>query len=102
MGSLWVWQEAQTGLVACANRRWRKFSGPLGSLTAEKSTLLGGVGVGSHRKMSINATPRLVGELRPGCENMDSMLTWVRIPLRPESAGNSYGIQSLSNVNDTS
>ena len=90
MGSLWVWQEAQVGLVAWAISRSRTvFSGPLVSLTTEKSTLAGGVGVGSHRKMSISATPRLVGELRPGWENMDSMLTWVRTPLRPESGGNS-------------
>ena len=67
-------------LVAWAISRSRTvFSGPLVSLTTEKSTLAGGVGVGSHRKMSISATPRLVGELRPGWENMDSMLTWVTI-----------------------
>ena len=56
--------------------------------------MAGGVGVGSHRKMSISATPRLVGEDRPGWENIDSMLICVRMPLRPESGANSYFAQS--------
>ena len=89
IGSEWVWQEAQAELEAWAIRRWRTVSGPVGSLTAEKSTLAGGVGVGSHRKMSIKATPRLVGELRPGCENIASIEAWVSTPERPASAGNS-------------
>src|SRR6476646_4483072 len=90
MGSLWVCQEAQTLLVAWANKRSRTvFNGPMVSATTEKSTLFGGVGVGSQRKISISATPRLVGELRPGWENIDSMLTWVSTPLRPDSVGNS-------------
>src|SRR5689334_2572472 len=86
MGSLWVWHEAQVEVVAWAIRRSRTvLRAPSTSLTTEKSTLAGGAGVGSQRKMSISATPRLVGELRPGWENMDSMLTWVRTPLRPAS-----------------
>ena len=90
MGSLWVWHEAQVLLVAWAISRSRTvFKAPLVSLTTEKSTFAGGEGVGSHRKMSITATPRLVGELRPGWENMVSMLAWVRMPLRPESGANS-------------
>src|SRR5690349_17024936 len=102
IGSLRVWQEAQTALVACAiNRPRRVFSGLLGSLTTEKSTSFGGVGVGEQRKISISATPRLVGEERPGCENMASMLTCVKSPLRPESAGNSYLTQSPVNGNGT-
>src|ERR1700754_5237978 len=90
MGSLWLWQDLHTALVAWAISRSRTvLSGPLVLLTMEKSTLGGGSGVGEHRKMSISATPRLVGEERPGWENMDSMLTWVSTPLRPLSFGNS-------------
>src|ERR1700745_3088243 len=101
-GSLRVWHEAQTLSVACAiNRSRRVLSGLLGSLTAEKSTSFGGVGVGEQRKMSSSATPRLVGDDRPGCENIDSMLISVRMPLRPESAGNSYLTQSSVNENGT-
>src|SRR4051812_24189488 len=90
IGSEWVWQDAQVGVVAWAFRRSRTVRSValLVSLMAEKSTFAGGVGVGSHRKMSISATPRLVGELCPGWENMLSMATWVTMPLRPESAGN--------------
>src|SRR3989440_12446677 len=91
IGSLRVWQPAQTLLVACAiNRSRRVLSELLGSLTTEKSTSFGGSGVGEQRNMSSSATPRLVGEERPGWENIDSMLICVRMPLRPESAGNSY------------
>src|SRR3954470_4538029 len=71
IGSLWVWQEAQVGLEAWAFSRSRTvFIGPVSSLITEKSTLAGGAGVGSHRRMSISATPRLVGEDLPGWENM--------------------------------
>src|SRR5690348_11877953 len=102
MGSLRVWQEAQTLLSACAIKRSRRvLSGLLSSLTAVKSTSFGGSGVGAQRKMSSNATPRLVGDERPGCENIDSMLICVRRPLRPESAGNSYFTQSPAKVNGT-
>src|SRR5215467_10508061 len=102
MGSLRVWHAAQAPLVAWAiNRSRRVLSGLLGSLTTEKSTSFGGVGVGEQRKISSSATPRLVGEERPGWENIDSMLTCVRRPLRPESAGNSYLTQSSANVNGT-
>ena len=89
-------------LVACAiNRSRTVLSGPLVSLTTEKSTSFGGRGVGEQRKISISATPRLVGEDRPGWENIDNMLIWVRMPLRPESAGNSYLTQSPVNGNAT-
>src|ERR1043165_1478900 len=99
-GSLRVWHEAQTLLVACAINRPRSvLSGLLGSFTTEKSTSFGGVGVGEQRKISSSATPRLVGEDRPGWENIASMLTCVRMPLRPESAGNSYFTQSPLNGN---
>ena len=102
MGSLRVWHAAQTLLLACAiNRSRRVLSGLLGSLTTEKSTSFGGSGVGAQRKMSSSATPRLVGEERPGWENIDSMLICVRMPLRPESAGNSYLTQSPVNGNGT-
>src|SRR5207244_3891465 len=102
MGSLRMWHPAQTLLVACAiNRSRRVLSGLLGSLTTEKSTSFGGVGVGEQRKISIRATPRLVGEERPGWENIASMLICVRMPLRPESAGNSYFTQSPVNGNGT-
>src|SRR5262249_17310200 len=71
MGSVRVWQGAQAVFVACAiNRSRRVLSGLLGSLTTEKSTSFGGSGVGEQRKMSSSATPRLVGEERPGCENI--------------------------------
>ena len=96
IGSLWVWQDAQVGVVAWAfsrSRTVRRF-GLLTSLTTEKSTLAGGAGVGSHRKISIRATPRLVGELRPGWENMLSIEAWVTMPLRPSLSWNSYGIHS--------
>src|SRR5438045_9770172 len=62
IGSEWVWQEAQAELEAWAISRWRTVRGPVGSFTAEKSTLAGGVGVGSQRKMSIREAPRLAGE----------------------------------------
>src|ERR1700761_9248401 len=100
IGSLWVWQEAQTGLVAWASRRWRTVRkvGLWVSLTMSKFTLAGGAGVGWHMKMSFSATPRLVGEERPGCENMARKVTWVSTPLRPDSCGNSYGTQSASKL----
>src|SRR5437763_9736044 len=102
MGSLRVWHPAQTLLVACAiNRSRRVLRGLLTSFTTEKSTSFGGSGVGEQRRMSSSATPRLVGEERPGWENIDSMLICVRIPLRPESAGNSYFTQSAVNGNGT-
>src|SRR5258706_6053526 len=102
IGSLRVWHEAQTLLSACAiNRSRRVLSGLLSSLTAEKSTSFGGSGVGAQRKMSSSAPPRLVGEERPGWENIDSVLICVRMPLRPESAGNSYLTQSPENGNGT-
>ena len=86
-----MWQEAQGGVVACAISRSRtvRSLGLLVSLTMEKSTLAGGVGVGSHRNMSISATPRLVGEQRPGWENMLSIAAWVTMPLRPAFGRNS-------------
>src|SRR3569833_4626380 len=72
IGSLWVWQEAQVGVVAWAISRSRTvLRGPLVLLTMEKSTLAGGNGVGSHRKMSMMAPPRSVGEDRPGWEYID-------------------------------
>src|SRR5207244_5781158 len=99
MGSLRIWHAAQVLLVACAiNRSRRVLSGLLGSLTTEKSTSFGGRGVGEQSRISISATPRLVGEERAGGENIDSMLICVRIPLRPEDAGNSYFTQSPVNV----
>src|SRR5215475_15976522 len=102
MGSLRVWHAAQALLVACAiNRSRRVLSGLLSSLTAEKSTSFGGSGVGAQRKMSSSATPRLVGEERPGWENIDSMLICVRMPLRPESGGNSYLTQPPVNEKGT-
>src|SRR5581483_219052 len=102
IGSVREWHKAQVLLVACAISRSRKvFSGLFGSLTTEKSTLFGGRGVGEQRKMSRSATPRLVGEERPGWENIASMLICVRRPLRPESAGNSYFTQSLVNGKGT-
>src|SRR3954462_11224312 len=74
-GSLRVWHEAQTVLLACAiNRSRRVLRGLLVSLTTEKSTSLGGSGVGEQRNMSSSATPRLVGEERPGWENIARML----------------------------
>src|SRR5947208_6193017 len=101
-GSLRVWHEAQTALPACANNRSRRvLSELLGSLTTEKSTSFGGRGVGEQRKISSSATPRFVGEERPGWENIDSMLICVRMPLRPESGGNSYFTQSAVNGNGT-
>src|ERR1051325_1615184 len=100
IGSLRVWHEEQTLLVACAIHRSRSvLSGLLGSLTTEKSTSFGGSGVGEHRKMSSSATPRLVGDDRPGWENIASILICVRMPLRPESGGNSYLTQSPVNGN---
>src|SRR5215510_12040197 len=102
MGSLRVWHAAQALLVECAIKRSRRvLSELLGSLTTEKSTSFGGSGVGEQRKMSISATPRLVGEERPGWENIDSMLICVRMPLRPDSGGNSYLTQSPVNANGT-
>src|SRR5918996_4803248 len=98
MGSVNWWHAAHTLLVVCAISRSRKvLIGLLGSLTSVKSTSFGGSGVGKQRKISLSATPRLVGEERPGWENIDSMLIWVRMPLRPESAGNSYLTQSPVN-----
>src|SRR4051794_3907171 len=73
IGSLCVWQEAQAGLVAWALSRSRTvFSAPEVSFTIEKSTLGGGGGVGLQSRMSIRATPRSVGEDRPGWENIAS------------------------------
>ena len=40
-------------------------------------------------------------EERPGWENIASMLIWVRMPLRPESAGNSCFTQSPVNWKGT-
>src|SRR5690242_7067298 len=102
MGSLRVWHAAHALFVAWAiNRSRRVLSVLLGSLTTEKSTSLGGSGVGEQRKISSSATPRFVGEERPGWENIDSMLICVKIPLRPESAGNSYFTQSAVNGKGT-
>src|SRR4051794_19959026 len=102
MGSVIWWHAAHVLLVLCAISFSRKvLIGFLGSLTAEKSTSFGGVGVGKQRKISLSATPRLVGEERPGWENIDSMLIWVRMPLRPDSAGNSCFAQSPVNGNGT-
>src|SRR5689334_11288439 len=102
IGSLRVWQPAQALLPACAiNLSRRVLSGLLGSLTTEQSTSFGGSGVGAQRKISSSATPRLVGEERPGWENIDSMLICVRMPLRAESAGNSYFTQSSVNEKGT-
>src|SRR4051794_19273724 len=67
IGSLRVWHEAQTLLLACAiNRSRRVLREIFASLTTEKSTSFGGSGVGEQRKMSCSATPRFVGEERPG------------------------------------
>src|SRR5687767_5487107 len=102
IGSVCVWHAAQVLLDACAiNRSRRVFIGPSVLLTTVKSTSFGGSGVGEQRKISISATPRVVGDDRPGWENIDSMLIWVRMPLRPESAGNSYLTQSPVKGNAT-
>ena len=67
LASLRMWHEAHTLLSACAiNRSRRVLSGLLGSLTTEKSTSFGGSGVGEQRRISWSATPRLVGDERPG------------------------------------
>src|SRR3569833_1837837 len=91
IGSLWVWQEAQVGVVAWAINRSRtvRSLGLLVSLTMEKSTFAGGVGVGSQRKISFKATPRLIGELRPGWENKQSIEAWETNPQRPTPSWNS-------------
>src|SRR6185437_6847984 len=76
MGSEWVWQEAQAGVVAWAKSRWRTvFKGPFVLLTMEKSTLAGGRRVGSQRQTTLRTTPRLVGEHPPGWANIHRMLT---------------------------
>src|SRR5262245_44379583 len=102
MGSVIWWHAAHTLLVVCAINRWRKvLVGLLGSLTSVKSTSFGGSGVAMQRKISLSATPRLVGEERPGWENIDSVLIWVRMPLRPDSGVNSCFTQSPVNGNGT-
>ena len=55
----------------------------------------------TRKSIHLMYPPRFVGEERPGWENIASMLTCVRIPLRPESAGNSYFTQSLVNGKGT-
>src|SRR3569833_666873 len=91
IGSLWVWQEAQVGVVAWAINRSRtvRSLGLLVSLTMEKSTFAGDISVGSQRKISIRATPRLVGELRPGWENKQSNETKKTNPQHPTPTWNS-------------
>src|SRR5262245_39063529 len=102
MGSVIMWHAAHVLLVLCAISFSRKvLIGLLGALTAEISTSFGGSGVGRHRKISLSATPRLVGEERPGWENIDSILICVRMPLRPDSGGNSYLTQSPVKANGT-
>src|SRR4051812_25612526 len=102
IGSLLVWHEAQTLLLAWAISRSRTvLSGPSVLLTKVKSTLAGGGGVGEQSRISMSATPRLVGDERPGWENMLSIVTLVRMPLRPEFSGNSYFTHSPVNGNAT-
>ena len=70
IGSVIMWQPAQTGSVLCAVSRIRAVGMALleVSWTAVKLTSPGGSGTGWHMSSSRIARPRRVGELRPECE----------------------------------
>jgi len=86
IGSIILWQAAQTGLTRCSSRRWRTESSlaawpvRLSEFSGSEGTLGGGGGGGVPSSTSITHLPRCTGDVRIAVEVSVKMLAWPSSP----------------------